>query len=92
MIVVSSDAIARTARAATGTIPIVWVGGDPIQAGLVTSLARPGGNLTGVTVQEGGEIWGKRLQILKEAVPSASKGGVPRCAYGLGRDDISPRV
>jgi putative ABC transport system substrate-binding protein len=49
------------------------VGGDPIRAGLVTSLARPEGNITGVTVNAGDEIWGKRLQILKEAVPSASK-------------------
>jgi putative tryptophan/tyrosine transport system substrate-binding protein len=74
VIVVSNDVIAQAARAASGTIPIVWVtGGDPIQSGLVTSLARPGGNLTGVTVQEGGEIWGKRLQILKEAFPSASR-------------------
>jgi putative ABC transport system substrate-binding protein len=73
VIVVSSDAIARTARAATGTIPIVWVGGDPIQAGLVTSLARPGGNITGVTVFAGNGIDGKRLQLLKEALPTASR-------------------
>jgi putative tryptophan/tyrosine transport system substrate-binding protein len=73
VIVVSSDFIAQAARAATSTIPIVWVGGDPIQAGLVTSLARPGGNITGVTVFAGNEIDGKRLQILKEVVPSASR-------------------
>jgi putative tryptophan/tyrosine transport system substrate-binding protein len=65
--------IAQAARAATGTIPIVWIGTDPIQAGLATSLAHPGGNLTGVTVDAGVEIYGKRLQILKEAVPSAFK-------------------
>jgi putative tryptophan/tyrosine transport system substrate-binding protein len=74
VIVVTNDAIARAARAASGTMPIVLVtGGDPIPAGFAASLARPGGNITGVTVQAGGEIWGKRLQILKEAVPSASK-------------------
>jgi putative ABC transport system substrate-binding protein len=72
-IVASNDAIARAAHAATGTMPIVWIGGDPIQAGLATSLAYPGGNITGVTVYAGYEIWGKRLQILKEAVPAASK-------------------
>jgi putative ABC transport system substrate-binding protein len=72
-IVASNDAIARAAHAATGTIPIVWIGGDPIQAGLAMSLARPGGNITGVTVYVGYEIWGKRLQILNEAVPAASK-------------------
>lgn len=59
--------------AATGTIPIVWVGGDPIQAGLAVSLAHTGGNITGVTVYAGVEIWGKRLHILKEVVPVASK-------------------
>jgi putative tryptophan/tyrosine transport system substrate-binding protein len=73
VIVASTDAIAQAARSANGTIPIVWVGGDPIQAGFAASLARPGGNITGVTVNAGDEIWGKRLQILKETVPSASK-------------------
>jgi putative ABC transport system substrate-binding protein len=73
VIVASTDAIARAVRAVAGTIPIVWIGGDPITAGLATSLARPGGNITGVTVNAGDEIWGKRLQILKEAVPAASK-------------------
>jgi putative ABC transport system substrate-binding protein len=51
----------------------VFTSGDPIRAGLVTSLAHPGGNMTGVNVQVDFEIWGKRLQILKEAVPAASK-------------------
>ena len=73
LIVASTDAIARAVRAATDSIPIVWIGGDPIQAGFATSLARPGGNITGVTVFAGSEIFAKRLQILKEAVPSASK-------------------
>jgi len=73
VIVASTDAMAQAVRAATATTPIVWIGGDPIQAGLTTSLARPSGNITGVTVDAGSEIWGKRLQILKEAVPSASK-------------------
>src|SRR5215472_4229611 len=73
VIVASTDAIAQAARAANGAVPIVWIGGDPIQAGLATSLARPGGNVTGVTVDTGVEIWGKRLQILKEVIPPASK-------------------
>jgi putative tryptophan/tyrosine transport system substrate-binding protein len=73
VIVAGSIAFAQAARVATSTIPIVWIGADPIRAGLVTSLARPEGNITGVTVDAGYEIWGKRLQILKEAVPSASK-------------------
>jgi putative ABC transport system substrate-binding protein len=73
VIVAVTDAIARAVRTATGTMPIVWIGGDPMQTGFVTSLARPGDNVTGVTVYAGVEIWGKRLQILKEAVPAASK-------------------
>jgi putative tryptophan/tyrosine transport system substrate-binding protein len=73
VIIASSDPIALAARAASGTIPIVWIGGDPIRAGLAANLAHPGGNITGVSVYAGVEIWGKRLQILKEAVPSASK-------------------
>jgi putative tryptophan/tyrosine transport system substrate-binding protein len=73
VVIASSDAVAQAVRAASGTLPIVWIGGDPIRAGLAGSLARPGGNVTGVTVYVGYEIWGKRLQILKEAVPSVSR-------------------
>jgi putative ABC transport system substrate-binding protein len=73
VIVALGNAIPLAARAANGTIPIVWIGADPIEAGLGASLARPGGNITGVTVYPGAEIWGKRLQILKEAVPWMSK-------------------
>jgi putative ABC transport system substrate-binding protein len=73
VIVAITNGVARAARAATGTIPIVWTGVEPIRAGLATSLARPGGNITGITVDAGSEIWGKRLQIIKETVPSASK-------------------
>jgi putative ABC transport system substrate-binding protein len=50
----------------------VWIGIEAIGEGLATSLARPGGNITGVSLYDV-EIYGKRLQILKEAVPSASK-------------------
>jgi putative ABC transport system substrate-binding protein len=73
VIVAITNPVASAARAATGTIPIVWTGVEPVRTGLVTSLARPGGNITGVTVDAGSEIWGKRLQIIKETVPSASK-------------------
>src|SRR5262249_25769157 len=59
---------------ATKTVPIVRVGGgaDPVRAGLVESLARPGGNVTGVTVL-GRELGGKRLELLKEAVPKLAR-------------------
>ena len=60
----------RALQKATGTIPIVAIIGDPIGSGIVSSLARPGGNITGVSVDAGSEIYGKRLQILKEAVPA----------------------
>ena len=73
LIVAITPPIAKAVRAADDTIPIVFTSGDPIRAGLVTSLAHPGGNMTGVNVQVDFQIWGKRLQILKEAVPSISK-------------------
>ena len=59
--------------AATSKIPVVAFMLDPLKAGLVSSLARPGGNLTGITLDAGIEIWGKRLQMLKEAIPSMAK-------------------
>jgi putative ABC transport system substrate-binding protein len=73
VIVAITTPIAEAARAANGAIPIVWIGVETIGVGLLTSLARPGRNITGVNLYDY-EIWGKRLQILKEAVPSASKG------------------
>jgi putative ABC transport system substrate-binding protein len=56
-------------KAATNTIPIVTFTGDPIRFGIVSNIARPGGNITGVSVDAGVEIWGKRLEMLAEAVP-----------------------
>jgi putative ABC transport system substrate-binding protein len=71
VIVAVAGPITSAISAATETIPIV-ASGTYTGSGVVPSLARPGGNMTGVRVEEP-EIWGKRLQILKEAIPSASK-------------------
>ena len=68
--------IARLVKEASSTIPIVAITSDPVAEGLVPSLARPGGNLTGVSVDPGLEIWGKRFQLLGEVVPTISKVGI----------------
>jgi putative tryptophan/tyrosine transport system substrate-binding protein len=75
-VIVTSGPAARPAKTATDTIPIVFnFSGDPVEAGFINSLARPGGNMTGVT-QLAFELVGKRLEILKEAVPGVSRVGV----------------
>jgi putative ABC transport system substrate-binding protein len=72
VIAVTGNAVALAAKAATSTIPIVFqVGNDPIAAGLVTSLARPGGNLTGVSTL-GTEVVSKRLELLHQLIPTVS--------------------
>jgi len=64
---------AEAAKAATTTIPIVMIGvGDPVRAGLVASLAHPGGNITGSTVLSP-DLSGKRLQLLREAIPTVAR-------------------
>jgi putative tryptophan/tyrosine transport system substrate-binding protein len=62
-------------KAATTSIPIVGLMADRVRFGIVESLARPGGNITGVSTDAGLEIWGKRLDVLREAVPGISKVG-----------------
>jgi len=73
VILVNLNDLAKAFLAATLTIPLVVITGDPIAGGLVTNLAHPGGNLTGVSINAGIEIYGKRLQILKETMPNTAK-------------------
>jgi ABC-type uncharacterized transport system substrate-binding protein len=74
IVVAAGDETIRAAKNATKTIPIVMMGtgSDPVRGGLVESLARPGGNVTGLT-RLTREIGGKRLELFKEAVPKLSR-------------------
>jgi putative ABC transport system substrate-binding protein len=74
IILAVSTPAAVAAKRATTTIPIVFAGvGDPIGTGLVTSLARPGGNVTGISQATADGVPGKRLGLLKEAAPKVSR-------------------
>jgi ABC-type uncharacterized transport system substrate-binding protein len=75
LIFTSGTDMAKHLVAATRTIPIVGVLTDPAATGLITNLAHPGGNITGASVDAGIEIWSKRLALLKEMVPAASRIG-----------------
>ena len=87
VIVAPAGPAAQAAKNATNSIPIVMIfPSDPVELGLVASLARPGGNVTGTTYTPGPEIFGKQLQILKEAVPRASRIAVLRNLTDKGWD------
>jgi putative ABC transport system substrate-binding protein len=74
VIFVITNGMADVLKGVTSTIPIVALTADPVsKSGLVTSLARPGGNITGVSVDAGLELWEKRLQLFRELVPTISK-------------------
>jgi putative ABC transport system substrate-binding protein len=73
LIVTTSGRVLQHVKAATTTIPAVGSSSDPVGSGLAASLARPGGNITGITVDTGVEIFGKRFEMLREMVPGATK-------------------
>jgi putative ABC transport system substrate-binding protein len=75
VIFTTSSLIARPLKAVTATIPIVVFVSDLVASGLVSSLARPGGNITGVSDDAGPEIWGKRLGLIRELIPAAARVG-----------------
>jgi putative ABC transport system substrate-binding protein len=76
LIVAGGEAGIRAARDATSTIPIVMANsGDPVGTGLIASLSRPGGNVTGLSLLAP-DLGGKRLELLKETVPKVSRVGV----------------
>jgi putative tryptophan/tyrosine transport system substrate-binding protein len=87
VIVSGADPNTVAAMKATTTIPIVMTNSiDPVSAGLVGSLARPGGNVTGFAVDTGDEILGKRLELLKETLPNLSRVGI------LWNPDFAPNL
>ena len=84
LLVTASLASTRVAKKETKTIPIVFnIPDDPVALGLIDSLARPGGNITGVT-RIGRELSGKRLELLTEAVPGIKRVGVLYSSTGVG--------
>ena len=73
IIFATSGRVAQALRAITTAIPIVTITSEPVVLGLATSLPRPGGNITGFTVDPGTEVVGKRLELVREVVPSATR-------------------
>jgi putative tryptophan/tyrosine transport system substrate-binding protein len=74
VLVALGDLTVGKVKGATATIPVVSMTGDPVGAGLVASLARPGGNITGVSMMKGSEgLTGKRVELLKDAMPAAKR-------------------
>jgi len=75
-VIVTNGSVAQVVKRVTSDIPIVFtVGIDPVGSGLVASLAKPGGNVTGLSVQ-GSELAGKRIEILREIVPQLRPLGI----------------
>jgi putative tryptophan/tyrosine transport system substrate-binding protein len=84
-VIVTTGAAVTAAKQATSVVPIVFaIAGDPVGTGMVTSLARPGGNVTGLSLQQS-DVAGKRLDLLREVIPNLGRlaiianFGVPTC-------------
>ena len=86
VIVVGGTVSAVAMSKATTTLPVVFLAvGVPVEIGLVASLSRPGGNMTGVTFEAATETYGKRLQLLKAVVPTLSRVGI---LYAIGDPNV----
>ena len=84
VIVTSTNEVTAAAKRATSTVPIVMaVGGNPVRAGLIASIARPGGNVTGLTFDAAPEAYAKPLEFLKELSPGLSRVAVLRSTTPL---------
>ena len=85
VIVAAGDAEAHAAKAATDSIPVtLTTGADPVKVGLVLSLNRPGGNLTGISFYNSADLLSKQLQFLREVVPKGAVIGLlvnPKCCW-----------
>jgi putative ABC transport system substrate-binding protein len=97
-VIVTNYSAAFAAKQATSVIPIVFVlGNDPVGSGLVANLARPGGNVTGLSIQQS-DIAGKRLELLREAVPwlrrlaIMANAGFPDAALEIGQVQATART
>ena len=75
LIIAVSNPLVLIFKELTSKIPVIGVMADPVAYGVVSNLARPGGNITGVSVDAGLETWAKRIQLLQEVVPTAAKMG-----------------
>ena len=75
VVITGNNPLVLRFKALTKSTPIVALMGDPVAWGIVESLAHPGGNITGISADAGEEIWGKRLAIMVEAFPTATRVG-----------------
>jgi len=96
LILATNNTLVQQLKTATATIPIVGSMADPVGFGLIASLAHPGGNITGISIDAGPEIATKRLELLREAFPQASRVGVLahrwRNPYGKQQQEAAQRL